>query len=61
MNIRLFIAIQLFRSISTHIVSLQQKFLIGVSAAFFFGCQSAEKNWARLRARDEVLPIYVIA
>ncbi len=36
MNIRLFIAIHIFCFVIRHIVSLQQKFLIGVSAAFFF-------------------------
>ena len=61
MNTRLFIAISFFRSIAIHIVPLQQKFLIGVSAAFFLRDVRQQSKTEHGSEREMNIAFYVIA
>ena len=61
MNIRLFIAIHFFRFIARHILPLQQKFLIGVSAAFFLRDVRQQKKTEHGSEREMNIAFYVIA
>ena len=61
MNIRLFIAIHFFRYIARHILPLQQKFLSGVSAAFFLRDVSRQSKTEHGSEREMNIAFYVIA